>query len=1446
MTETLDLPRALPAPRFDEGLTQPYIDLRGRPTLGVQSTSFGSIGSRQQLQALFLQDPTEDTYVSGVGAALMSGANWEAHFDNRAAVRDYDLGFIDTGEGLLDQQNNVVITDVKPSDVPNIISPDVKYILDSRGFDYSVLDNAKDVNEAVGAVEKFLLLNQLQDRIQFNTDGWIEAAAGTVGSFGLDVVTDPLTIASLGSGALLKAGATKAAKSVLVKQAGKSTGLTPVQRFVVAATERGTRNSTISGSIVDNTFTRSHAGLMQGVDTAVFMTAFDAAAQYTEGEMEGEFLNPEADHWDPVRSGFSAIAGFGLGSLVGHYFLTDKVKANNIRINRLMSGTDNAVFRNSDEAPSLLRRPEEALTVGEITEDMAVSMTNKHLDSFEPHVRSDIKILQETSTYDTIEYGRFMATKPSHRDILDYFGVANDELGYQLTLQKMAVQKQADRQLVAARKSGKTRDMEKYQHSLEAVRQLDINIALARNPVRPEEGTLKTLVDELSKKRARYIEAVDDGLGQDDLRTLQRDLFASSDEIDAHINEIVGEFRGPAQKDLIEYSQSLDTPLRTPIPKEKQADILSALTNAGTLEFPLNAPNVTSKVLNWRGFNYIAGLGTRRHDIETATRKSSYFSLVANMIHPLAHTNSTLKPGQDSVVSLSALYRRNRARLAQALEEPTEALYRRAGGDTTGLNRDLAKALRVAAGIDSTDDELIAELAFGYRKFYDDMLADGQRVGVMGPGLEEFVHITLNPASANKHFDYLSTSLSDWYKNTYKKADLDTELHKATLLRTEILDQTRALNKTIKGWEQITKTPRKREDLVGLEYEDGTSVLARYDRELDGVLDEHARNAIHNKVNPVAGKQLSDMVDDEAKAGRVNASERSDMDRRIEQEFFLQEDILEKGIVELNPILNGMSYNFGTGTRIAKQDAVNRVTGRADITWDGLVEMARRDLHANMPNDISGNRGANALIESLIDAERDLSGKNIAMGEGELSMRALATNARNIASVPVQSGIPIAMSTVELPAMIMTMMTKDGLAGVSRTQRALLSVLTDGNFSKDQLRAVGKSMDFYTREMRHLADNGFTDQALSFRTRDRIFRDPVRDIKDAWSGARTPRGVQGSDSRGINTLTAVTQALSDATRASSGEEFLTGRGRAALIYYHLQMPWEHLDKLVTLAGTSTDGSLKALKGAARDAGFGGNWKLAKEFVEYGLTGREFVEGASILRAAGADDMFNAAQVNRALAGISDHGMRKKAQEAYNKLLDYANQSADNLIINPSVWDRPSHAQHPIIQLVNTFLSYPRGFRSNRLRPLASNGAASVAFWSAFYLQGELLNKQLQAVVFEDKSVSDLMTDWSDDPKSMLYRGLASVPFLGPYQNALMAFASSALGRHEQIRLGGSPGLGITGRLIEDLVAVGRGAVDGYDDRDVERFQRLEKFVPGLNWIPVQAAETAVRSALSDE
>lgn len=1530
--QPIDPTTAIGSPREAPTPVGSFFGEDGTPTFFTDKTSFGSVGSRLQLGSARIRDFTSETF-DVFGAALQSGAGWAAHEANQRDVKNFQLGFTEVGGQYVNQQDGTLIgTDsATAKDIPALMNQETLALLESRGFNFNLLNGMEDFDSGVGMINYFIQISRLEDNIKTNTNGWLEASAGVVGTLGADMATDPINYATLGGGlALRTAGRSLAKRAVadLSAKAGTKVGLNAAERFVLSGAARIERNGTVIGALVDTPWTRRHAALMAGFDAATFMGAYDILSQGQEAQLTEEYLNPDAPWWNPAQTSFSMLAGFGLASGLSRLFTSTQLRNAELVRSQALDHSSRTGANPGQLSPAAVRPQDrvfddaaEFLNPDQIADDAAEGVIDSYITNYENGLNTQQQVwfravIKKTEP-NRRELARFLVQKPTYQEVREYLGaVAQDEID---VLSKRLADVQAAKikleaslttgvnsipdDVVPVRLAEQKAELTAFKRSLKgvqgkanktkqdqdriamletlisdkeiAVRDLTKRsgparaaaIQLTRENIqslgyresviraelnaalyspRPTQSELRQIVTSIGPLRQEFIRLTESTNPDDAVRLAE--VQEALQKADVRIRELTEDIsrgeRVTLEQRFLTDKETLSYDRPRVMSPQQQADVLDLLYVQGTLRFPAQNDNAAAKLFNLRAFRWLSGIGTRRYDMEQAVQASSVVNLVANMLHPLSHSNASMVPGTEVIRSLSSLYRRNGAQVQKNMMAPFEKIEKAYRNDKAGMRLAYKEGLQVAAGRKTSTNPLVNELAQAYRKMYDDFAEYGLRAGVLNQRVPDFVNITLNPEASVKNQNQLSDWLAEAYRKNFGGTDATTQAHRGAMLRAGILATGNGgrlrFADGVSG--AVNKIPTTQSEMITLRLADGTSALDAYHRVLDSTLVEQAADAIHNRLRAQSGKNLTDEARARGDGTDGIRTPLTTLERKIEQDFYLQDRVLDLGVVDMNPLSAGLNYVFGTANRFTRQAAVNQVTGRQDIGFDGLLEMARRDILSQGNVSVAAENKARQIIDILDDAEGDISGRNLLRGEGDSTSQFIAANAKNIANAFVQPGIGVAMAAVEIPASLLEAALQGG--GVSLV-RSMAKVVGSRELTKETLRSLGKAADFVIREQRVLASSGFVDDAavLSFSRR---LAAPFKQIKEVATGKKSAtRSLRsGTSSRTLGTVTAVTEAAADLARMGSGEEILTNYGRAIIGYHYKQSVGEYLPKLQMLEANYNKSlakgltGMKALKDAARESGFGSKFWIAQEFMDAGLTSRNFLDAAQYMKDIGVNDLGDARAVSAGLQRITNLDTRRAIAFQLELIDDFAINRIDSLIINPSMWDRATHAQNPIIQLVNVFLSYPRGFRANRLRHVADRGMGQLAFWSSAYLSFELANRHLQSMVFGGITPDQLVQNWEEDPYAMMRKSLVSVPFMGPYQSGVLSVMEKAVGYGRGVDLGGSPALGITGQLMDDLFSVGQAALTD-DSVDQASMRRLEKALPVWNWLPVQILRSAI-------
>ena len=233
-----------------------------------------------------------------------------------------------SGQYLSNKDGTIIDQDNLTSDkVPDYLNPVILQTLQERGVDFTGLKDLT-VEDAIHRIKREILAISLSDELEASANTLFEKAAGPVIEFGAGFL-DLTTIATLGTAGLAKGVGVKAIRSTVQAEA-KSTIL---NKAIANTTRRFGRNQTISGSLIDNSFTRNHAATMLGFDAAFTSVGFDLALQKKEHDiLERYYSDYDAPWFNFNRSLVSGGFGFALGGGIGKLFGVSKAPRERAKI----------------------------------------------------------------------------------------------------------------------------------------------------------------------------------------------------------------------------------------------------------------------------------------------------------------------------------------------------------------------------------------------------------------------------------------------------------------------------------------------------------------------------------------------------------------------------------------------------------------------------------------------------------------------------------------------------------------------------------------------------------------------------------------------------------------------------------------------------------------------------------------------------------------------------------------------------------------------------------------------------------------------------------------------------------------------------------------------------------------------------------------------------------
>lgn len=290
-------------------------DLSFRPdgSVRIETPSQGfiaQIGNRIQQRALHGMD-IESHWSDFITQDVFALASDKTNDEYRQAMNLFNIRgqlVMDTDSGDFEH-----IRDLSGKDVERLLRPDIKTVLDARGYSFDHFKNLS-FEDSTNRLSRDILSISLDDTLTRSANTALERVAGGTVSF-LTGFVDLTSLVTAGT-----AGLAKGVGASAIRSASKN----PVVRVAANTAERFGRNQTISGSLLDTRYTIEHASSFLGVDAMVMAGGVDLLSQYRENQiLQKYYETPDAGWFSPEQFVASATAGWLLGKGLGKLFGID-------------------------------------------------------------------------------------------------------------------------------------------------------------------------------------------------------------------------------------------------------------------------------------------------------------------------------------------------------------------------------------------------------------------------------------------------------------------------------------------------------------------------------------------------------------------------------------------------------------------------------------------------------------------------------------------------------------------------------------------------------------------------------------------------------------------------------------------------------------------------------------------------------------------------------------------------------------------------------------------------------------------------------------------------------------------------------------------------------------------------------------------------------------------
>jgi hypothetical protein len=695
--------------------------------------------------------------------------------------------------------------------------------------------------------------------------------------------------------------------------------------------------------------------------------------------------------------------------------------------------------------------------------------------------------------------------------------------------------------------------------------------------------------------------------------------------------------------------------------------------------------------------------------------------------------------------------------------------YRKNANLKASVERD---AMRIASGDTvpsaSEDSKALAEIIRG---FFDRRGSRGVQAGALKDLLTNYVHIRLVKHPSEMDGGNLITKLGRLYSNyLYTKHYSGENLHLGTLADMGLISKD---GKPLQGLDSI---PTKRSQLT-------PEQLVDYNTRLNRQLEIEAEYSFRKRLNRRSSDKYDPAVtgDDTPYIYR----EQSAAARKIEQEFYLSDEVAELGIVDYDILNNMRAYDNSFGSKIRTTELLKEIYG-VPTRWEDMMDVLRRRVESNSSHENYEirKRGLQRL-EAAYDMAthrgyRTDSDPIAGLNDMAVSLRAATTNGRVVLSMaPEQFGL--LARAIFKPAEIVTLV-RDMATMFGKLRKADIEDFALTHMYEDEVsRFFGDALDSYKAESGALGDT-----VVGFRQ----FSNGIRKIFLEQYVTEQNRRV------------AFNMVFSNAYR-----KIIKNPDRAAL-----------------LGADFADA--KAFKKAAREAGFAGEADTARLLRMAGIARPEVVEGLKLLKQKAKGR--NPRAVLSAIAEETDPVARQQMESAYNAVFRYSRQKVDEIIVTPTPATRLDLTKTPeFLRPHIQFLSYRVAwFNSFLFRAGSEPIGLGLGLIGAAAL-GEAMNMVSYDILYGGTSPEDVVKEWEDNPMGKTAEAVARVPIGGAYSD-VWGLALDAMTGNRSVQPSAIP----SRSMISNFMSTGgsniRKMIDG-DLSATEMTQDLSRYNPLQGW-----------------
>lgn len=1184
-----------------------------------------------------------------------------------------------------------------------------------------------------------------------------------------DAITDPINLLSLGAGSLASSAGRAGARAVGTKVLGG------ISRAV------GPKNTNAIRGVAQNLANRSNrfiqtltngSPIMAVVEAAtpiqrtwakrVFMGSISAEAmgmdvvsQMAENETAVRFALAEEDdlHWNPFRTAFAGLAGLALAS----------IGARSLNLRKVEGTARNYIQHNSAHPVSSFLA--DAIDRGTIAPDAPLRYdTISHLEGIYGYARGNFspeRAVEIENLIDDSVRGRhessigyladFISKKPSEAELRAelatkrYMRVRNKKTGRMTTVD--------DADAVPAYKTPGT--------------------AYWDAKVRVEElQTLRGVA-----RQNRDIKAL--GQASRELRGAMRDLEEAKNAFrdnttwqnDPKIPQNVKEWL----KDDKDAPLMDDTPADPASAQNRAYHVISkAIVNDKFLGFIPST--VVQRLLRWATV-YDKTKAVNRFIPDGEIKSSKLRGLYAALHASLDDAGLNAYVRNQSGAQVMSTYKRMqrirgvRTELLKHIEKEFGTKNEVSSELADSVGREVLQAMIFS---NKSVDPKYKNIASSLREYMTDMAMRGESAGVLRNLLENYLPIKIYRSEAIQKADQLVDLLTNFWTKKFRPGEngnWNPDLHRGVLVETGLAE--RMDNGQLKMWtDSYDKRPLT---FMQLDEEDRKMYLQFFEDNPD-YFRETAKAAIQKKLN-IADEDDGRFVTYERNSAMVDVAQ----GRKLDQEFWYSDEVLDLGVVDTNIGRATEEYERIVGYRIAQQETLNEMFGEV-VTFDQALKVLEQLGRVSGEADT-----AKTMVSSLRDLDSIASMRKRTAGEASKFFEIANSFARAVTFGTVPMTILATEGSVAIARAI-------GSGNLKRMSRAF--DLLAHNQSREDLRRMGMAMELEwdsSRQFGYVSDLHGDQNLGKFRGFMRMTENAVREY--------------------------------------GGESFITRRLK--VLHYYMSSSIMHkyrnkLDAVFQLDSSkydlSTKDGLKAFKAEARRLGFGDRYDHAEVLTRMGVISKETEAGIRALKAKDPDLLLDPIAMREAALQIEDKATRESAELFLERLSTYAIDDMESFVTTAS----PNSMHRSDNALANAFLMYttfPYAFVQRSMSRAFRSPASKQWGYMSVYAFGEMMSYMLRRIVINNEDAEDVRRDMLENPLQNAAGFLLRSPITGPY-NPIGDIAFGAFAQDAFPSFSGAAGAG-------RFIAAGKAAInfmrapfteEGMQQEDVVR---LSNNLPGF-------------------